>query len=234
MKQSIHQQLFKRMHDLEYLQWMQKNSLRYMAGICVLTVLLSASVLWQQSMIKQDSPDSTVAQQAAVKEPISAAMQPVAFEKATQISGQPQQIQAEQVEPKLYHTDKDASVQQPAEKENHEEAFNPLHLPGYQAPCSGMLQYNYGLGYDPVYEDYRFHRELCYAAGDGSVLACADGRIVQVQMEQYWQLAIEAQGGTVWYRGLHTCHLTEGDTVQAGEQLGTAEDKLYIRATKNQ
>ncbi|MBQ2021807.1 MAG: hypothetical protein II211_05295, partial [Peptococcaceae bacterium] len=42
--QNIHQQYERRIHDLDYLQWMQQNSARYIAGICILALLLSSTV----------------------------------------------------------------------------------------------------------------------------------------------------------------------------------------------
>ena len=110
--------------------------------------------------------------------------------------------------------------------------WNPLYLSGYQAPCSGMLIYNYGLGYDPVYEDYRYHRELCYEKGSGAVYACIDGKVHTIDLDRYWQLAIESNESIVWYSGLQNCHKTIGALVVAGELVGTAEEKVYIQAEK--
>ena len=96
-----------------------------------------------------------------------------------------------------------------------------------------MLVYNYGLGYDPVYEDYRFHDAICYDSGNGPAFACVDGIVAQVQMEQHWQIAIQTQRGILKYSGLDACTATVGSAVAAGEQIGTAKEKLYIQVEKN-
>ena len=97
-------------------------------------------------------------------------------------------------------------------------------------PADGTLQYEYGLGYDAVYEDYRFHHEICYGAGDGDVYACVDGTITAVQMDQQWQISIQCEDGMVRYAGMDTCMVHPGDSVIAGQTIGTANTCVSIQA----
>ncbi len=221
MIQSVHQQFFERMHNLDYLQWMQQNSARYMAGICVLAVLLSQMVLWEQKPT-ETAPD--VAYSYSPVEATGSAAEALDFAAA---ETQPRQLhEAEKEVLPENIVAEDTAKKEPV-------YLNPLHLAGYQAPSGGMLQYNYGLGYDPVYEDYRFHNDICYAAGDGPVFACVDGVITAVQMDQHWQLAIETQRGTVWYAGLESCNVAVHESVIAGQAIGSADNRLYIQAVKH-
>lgn len=219
--QSIHQQFFERMHNLDYLQWMQQNSARYVMGICVLAVLLSATVLWRQAPVEADkdvaySYNPMEATVSTTKEPdiASVEQQSIDWNEAVE------EVLPEKV------VEENTIKKEPT-------YLNPLHLPGYQAPSSGMLQYNYGLGYDPVYEDYRFHNEICYAAGDGTVFACVSGAVTAMQMDQHWQLAIETQRGTVWYAGLESCNVAVHESVIAGQTIGSADNRIYIQAVKH-
>lgn len=241
--QNIYRQFDRRMHDLDYLQWMQRNSSRYTAGICILAVLFSVSVLWQS----ENQPERKTVQPAqqyvnpAMGDDISA-MQELSNE-VVQESDLQQKTQNEELSGELF--EQTAEVEAPTEKTHQtteqnqtlsqEVSYrNPLHLPGYQAPSSGMLVYNYGLGYDPVYEDYRYHRELCYARGDGAVYACIDGVVSEVQLDRRWQLVLQTEKGKVQYRGLASCTVEKGTVVSAGEQIGTAEENIYIQAIKNE
>lgn len=214
--ETLHQQFFERMHNLDYLQWMQQNSGRYFAGICILVVLLSATVLWQQTPIE------------TYKE---IAYSPKMTEKTVSVIDVYDMNVDAQQEQQL----KDAEQTVLPNNDNHQNKpsyFNPLHLSGYQAPTSGMLQYNYGLGYDTIYDDYRFHNEICYATGDGTVFACMSGVIVEAKMDQHWQLAVQTKQGTIWYAGLQTCTVSENDNVIAGQIIGTTDGLLYIQAEK--
>ena len=214
--QNIHQQYEQRMHDLDYLQWMQQNSARYIAGICILALLLSSTVLLQ---VDKPITQSTTQVQAetntkndlmtgiGVKESV------VDNQHVEEIQGVVQEISTP--------TDLDKKILA---------ACNPLHLSGYQAPSNGQLVYPYGLGYNQVYEDYRYHKELCYEKGDGTVHACLAGVVHMVQLNQQWQLEIQSAEGLIRYSGLQVCYKNVGDFVAAGDLIGFAEDKLYIQA----
>lgn len=52
MIQNVHQQLFQRSYDLDYLQWMQRNVKHYTIGIALLTLLLSVSIFSTQHQEK--------------------------------------------------------------------------------------------------------------------------------------------------------------------------------------
>ncbi len=230
--QSIHQQFYMRMHNLDYLQWLEQNGMRYTAGICVMALLLSTAVLWKnhdemtekaiQPASRFTSYEEAIGYEEIVESNLISAQQSV--DTVTEVEGQTDV--RKNIEPNQTETGKG---------ESHETAMtfmNPLHLSGYQAPCSGMLLYNYGLGYDAVYEDYRYHRELSYEKGNGTIYACVNGTVSFVDMAQQWQVAIQSAQGTIWYAGLSTCDSSVGTIVKAGTQIGTTNGNVYIRAVR--
>lgn len=230
--QTIHQQFYRRMHDLGYLQWMQQNHARYIGGICILATLFSVSAYTFHNTQRQIAPN-TAAQYAVHADVNQMASQEAAVD-VDSLQAKAKIMQDETIEHDtiVIQNELQSDTIEETQFSNDEKPhyLNPLHLSGYQAPCSGMLQYNYGLGYDAVYDDYRFHREICYGAGDGVVFACIDGVIAAVQMDEHWQLAIETTQGIVWYAGLVTCDVEIGDTITAGMKIGTAEAQVYIQA----
>ena len=213
--QNIHQQYEQRMHDLDYLQWMQQNSARYIAGTCILALLLSSTVL-----LRVDKPltQSTTQVQAEMDEK---------NDLMTSIGAKESVVDNQQVEKAL------DVVQEISTSDLDEKvlaACNPLYLSGYQAPSNGQLVYPYGLGYSQVYEDYRYNKEICYENGDGTVHACLAGMVHTVQLDQQWQLEIQSAEGLIRYSGLQECYKDVGDFVVTGDLIGFAEDKLYIQA----
>ena len=230
--ESVHRQFFQRMHDLDYLQWMQRNGVRYVGAICLFAALFSVSVY----MLQTESNQPVIVSNAGVRD--GDAKNPDFQHKTAKPEEQHAVSDVEQIVPPAIVADDLQNVSKPdmlLESKSEEKTvyLNPLHLSGYQAPCGGMLVYNYGLGYDPVYEDYRFHDAICYDSGNGPAFACVDGIVAQVQMEQHWQIAIQTQRGILKYSGLDTCTATVGSAVAAGEQIGTAKEKLYIQVEKN-
>lgn len=231
MLQNMHDRFFHRMHDLDYLQWLQRNGIRYMGCICLLTMLFSASVY-----VVQGSASELAIMSAVQSGNETAEIPSAALDVETGIADAKQQIAGAVADNKEKNSaNADTGLTDPvhSEKKQVPEYRNPLHLPGYQAPVNGMLQYNYGLGYDAVYNDYRFHKEICYDMGNGDVLACVDGVIGDIQMNQHWQLALQIENGIVWYRGLQSCDVAAGDAVTVGQKIGTADSNVYIQAMKN-
>lgn len=221
--ETVYRQLDHRIHDLDYLQWLQKNNVRYTLCIAVLVALLSASAVWEM----EDSPEveAPAANAAMVSDAIAGQQVPtLSVEEAAQ--PEKPQIDEAPIQPEK------VQAEVPESSPQQSTCFNPLHLAGYRAPCNGMLVYNYGLGYDPVYGDYRFHKELCYEQGDGVVFSCVDGVIAEVQLGEQWQLTVQTENGAVQYRGLVSSVAGQGTAVRAGEQIGTAEGNVYIRAIK--
>ena len=189
-----------------------------------MALLLSTAVVWQNLESRIEDSRETIQSTALPNQ-----------EKEENILLQPSAVNS--VSKTKPNTKQKAEIQQcEVDIEQPQKAavqyWNPLYLSGYQAPCSGMLIYNYGLGYDPIYEDYRYHRELCYEKGDGAVYACIDGKVHTINPDWYWQLAIESNESIVWYSGLQNCYKTIGALVTAGELIGTTEGKVYIQAEK--
>lgn len=102
----------------------------------------------------------------------------------------------------------------------------------FTEPCQGTLRYGYGVGYDSRYGDYRFHDALCYQADGGAVLSVANGTVQQLQMDGQWQLVLLCGAYELRYRGLQACHVAVGDTVTAGQAIGTAGELLYVQAVE--
>lgn len=245
--QNVHRQLHRRIYDLDYLQWMQRNSIRYTVGICILAILLSAAVVWRQNDFITDeaerysySPaDYAVQPQVLTQPPVNTASQ-IEIEKGIaaaddegsnlQFVEQTEQNQEEENEQNEQESEGSAIKESAAPEYVY---FDPMNLSGYQAPCSGRILHHYGVGYDPIYEDYRFHSALCYDVDSGEVHACVDGIVTQIQMNQQWQIVLQSAEGLVQYAGLQGCTAIVGDTVKAGETIGTVDGLLYIQAVKN-
>lgn len=107
---------------------------------------------------------------------------------------------------------------------------NPMQVNGFTAPCRGTLLYSYGVGYDPVYEDYRFHDSLCYQADGETVVAATAGTVQTVALEQQAQLIVQCGNNSICYNGLQSYDVQVGDTLTAGQPIGTAGMYLYVKA----
>ena len=217
--QNIHQQYERRIHDLDYLQWMQQNSARYIAGICILALLLSSTVF-----LRTEKPSRLLQPTTQIQAETDRQIDVMTSIGATEtVVDHQQQEEGLDVVQELSTTDLGKKLLT---------SCNPLCLLGYQAPSNGQLVYSYGLGYDQVYEDYRYHEEICYDKGDGTVYACIAGIVQTIQLDQQWQVGIETGEGLIRYSGLQECHRNVGDSVAAGDLIGFTRDKLYIQALR--
>ncbi len=102
-------------------------------------------------------------------------------------------------------------------------------LSGFATPCSGELVYRYGIGYDPVYDDYRFHDAVGYRADGAEALAVADGVVQAVDLSGEWQLVLNCGQYQVRYQGLQTCGVSKGTAVTGGQNIGTADNYLCVQ-----
>ena len=217
--QNIHQQYERRIHDLDYLQWMQQNSARYIAGICILALLLSSTVF-----LRTEKPSRLLQPTAQIQAETDRQNDVMTSIGATEtVVDHQQQEESLDIVQELSTTDLGKKLLA---------SCNPLCLLGYQAPSNGQLVYSYGLGYDQVYEDYRYHEEICYDKGDGTVYACIAGIVQTIQLDQQWQVGIHTGEGLIRYSGLQECHRNVGDSVAAGDLIGFTGDKLYIQALR--
>ena len=142
--QTMHKQFYPRMHNLDYLQWLEQNGMRYTAGICVMALLLATAVLWKN----HDEMTEKAIQPASR---FTSYEKNVGYEEiaeSNQISAQQSVDTVTEVEdPNNVGQSIEPNQTETGKGESHETAMtfmNPLHLSGYQAPCSGMLLYNYG------------------------------------------------------------------------------------------
>lgn len=140
----------------------------------------------------------------------------------------PKKIEQEETE------QKEAEQKETAQKST-EQTLDLLQLqsklPTFTAPCEGARVYGYGFGYDPVYEDYRFHTAVCYQADGATAVAVSDGIVEQIDLADVWQITLRCGEYRLQYRGIQASTLTVGTDVSAGQPLGTAEAYLYVQAT---
>lgn len=229
-----------RKYDLDYLQWMQKNARTYMVGLSVLTFFVVVSICmyfepWQpQSSVafwNQNDSDQAVAEQQ-IPEDGAAKVQQQADASIKEETGTAQQRPDESA---VKPADKPA-VKQENTAENTAAQLQSVDLlqlkntlPGFTVPCGGNLAYSYGLGYDPIHDDYRFHDALCYQADGAEILAAADGVVQNIDFSSEWQLTLHCGPYQIRYKGLQTCTVGEGDAVIGGQPIGIAGEWLYVK-----
>ena len=109
-------------------------------------------------------------------------------------------------------------VQEPAEPEVSYEAVGAIASVN-DAPCSVEETYAYGYGYDPIYNDIRFHNHALYQAeASFAVLAVADGVVEKCQTtEEGTEITIKHQWGLSVYASVDECLVKEGDKVTKGQ-----------------
>lgn len=244
-----------RKHDLNYLQWLQQNAQFYLTGMTILTffIVLTFCVCffqpWQPeksiALWHEDDSDQAVAEQQKPERQTDIDAQQTEQRQVQQPAAVAQPTQQEQTQQPNQAKDTPAPEQAPtaqtAEPEESEkliqaDTVDPLILEtqfaAFAEPCQGELLYGYGVGYDSLYDDYRFHDMLCYQADQGVVLAAVGGIVQRVQLEEPWQLLIQCGDYELRYRGLTSCDAAVGDTVTAGQAVGTAGALLYVQAVK--
>ncbi len=231
----IHRKLFRRMHDLDYLQWMQRNSARYVAGAAILILLVMTAVdlkpalknLINREEYQSAFQDTTVQGDTAMKQAEVMVTQDELLGRTNKTDNIGNTTEengtADDIDDIIEkREEKNATVSEP-------DFINPTKAAGYTLPINGKVQYDYGIGYDAEYDDYRFHTDVCYTAGDGNVMACLGGTVIDVQMQDQWQISVKCAEGIVQYAGLRQCKIQSGDVITAGAQIGTVQDTLHIR-----
>ena len=140
--------------------------------------------------------------------------------------------QTEVAEPELSATEPDRSTQQTPQVQTVDLLQLQAVFADFTAPCSGAMLYGYGVGYDPICADYRFHDAVCYQADGSDVLAVTAGVVQQTDMQGDWQMMLRCGDYQLRYRGLQSCTVAAGDMVTAGQIVGTAGEALYVQAVK--
>lgn len=112
-----------------------------------------------------------------------------------------------------------------------ESAAEPAEAPAVETlerPVAGAavtLAFSETPLYNETMQDWRAHAGIDYEAEAGEqVLAAADGTVSDVVEDGLWGRAValtHAGGLTTWYCGLQDCLVQKGDTLSAGEPLGT-------------
>ena len=119
-------------------------------------------------------------------------------------------------------------VQEPAEPEVSYEAVGAIASVN-DAPCSVEETYAYGYGYDPIYNDIRFHNHALYQAeASFAVLAVADGVVEQCQTtEEGTEITIKHQWGLSVYANVDECLVKEGDEITKGQTIANTRTLKY-------
>lgn len=104
-------------------------------------------------------------------------------------------------------------------------ALSPDGPAAWEAPLPGDVLARYGWTYSDALGDWRLHAGWDIAAPPGTpVTAPTLSRVVAVGESQLWghEVTLDLGGGwTAVYRGLGAVAVTEGDTLEAGDELGT-------------
>ncbi len=240
-----------RQHDLDYLQWLQQNARVYLTGITILTFFIALTFCvcffqpWQpqQSIAfwnKDDSNQAVAEQQPPEKK--TEGSQPTVNQQEqqeelvqtnlpTDLPTEPAEAPTVQ-ENAMQNGEKSTELNEQAQTQTVDPLTLEAQFAAFTEPCQGALCYGYGVGYDSRYGDYRFHDALCYQADGGAVLSVANGIVQQLQMDGQWQLVLLCGAYELRYQGLQACHVAVGDTVTAGQTIGTAGELLYVQAVE--
>ena len=126
----------------------------------------------------------------------------------------------------LPHDPDNSLVNQPSQSAANE-------TPGFVPPLNGSIGRAYGYGYDPTYNDYRFHHGIDLTAEPGTpVYAAAAGEVIISRDDSSWGgiVTIEHAGG---WRSVYRC-LTPGvgvgDQVAAGDVIGNLMEKALTES----
>ena len=126
----------------------------------------------------------------------------------------------------LPHDPDNSLVNQPSEQTANE-------TPGFVPPLNGSIGRAYGYGYDPTYNDYRFHHGVDLTAEPGTpVYAAAAGEVAIARDDSYWGgiVTIEHAGG---WQSVYRClapGVGVGDRVAAGDVVGNLMEKALTEA----
>lgn len=117
-------------------------------------------------------------------------------------------------------------LQQPAETASSE----PLVL---VMPLAGSIGRNYGYGFDPTYNDYRFHHGVDLMAEPGTpVYAAAAGEVIISRDDSYWGGIVTIQHADSW-QSVYCCltpSVSVGDQVAAGTVIGNLMEKALTES----
>ena len=91
-------------------------------------------------------------------------------------------------------------------------------------PVNGAVITGYGEGFSELYEDYRFHDGLDFAAKPGTdVKAAAKGKVTEITEDSHG-VTVSIEQGSAWsikYSGIGKAKVIKGQSVKSGEVIGT-------------
>ena len=179
----------------------------------------------------QTEPASEEAERGASRDNTAQTAEAQAVPERTE----PSATETEQTEvaaPERSATETERSTQQTPEAQTVDLLQLQAVFADFTAPCSGAMRYGYGVGYDPICADYRFHDAVCYQAHGSDALAVTAGVVQQADMQGDWQMVLRCGDHQLRYRGLQSCAVAAGDAVTAGQIVGTAGEALYVQVVK--
>lgn len=142
-------------------------------------------------------------------------------------------------------TDEPENASEPAQEEDSEATAGGTDEEDAQTaapvsavrPVEGKVLRGYSdseLTYDETMEDWRAHIGTDYAATEGeSVKAMLGGKVSAVTQDNLYGGCVRVTDGDteILYAGLDKLSVSEGDTISAGDALGTAVKTLPAEAT---
>lgn len=228
-----------RKYNLDYLLHLQKNARLYMVGLSLMAFFMAVSLClylepWEPknstAFWTQNNSDQVIAEQAQQNaEPDLAKKQEVETQNRKTEAMNQQEPVLESVKEQQRET---LAKEVPADETAKPQAVDLRQIAGVTAPCKGSLLYGYGIGYDSLYDDYRFHDAICYQADGADIFAVADGVVKQADTSASWQIILQCGQYQVAYQGVQNCTVTSGEKVTAGQIIGTAGTTLCVKAVK--
>lgn len=212
--------------DVDYLHWLQKNTKSYwvIMGLIVFLLGLNGYYYWQERAkpIAEESAQPKVEEQGIAGEQPVVESPLMVLENTVQPPVAETQVEVEEETP----VPQGAVPELPAQ-----EYVDPLSLEGYQIPCSGKLVSSFGLSFDEIYGDYRYHQGVSYQPAGEQVVAVLSGRVINSYSENGVQkLVIDDGEYQLIYHGLEQISVNVDDQVGAGEPIGSTGQLLTIEA----
>lgn len=212
--------------DVDYLHWLQKNTKSYwvIMGLIVFLLGLNGYYYWQERSdpIAEESVQQKVEEPGMTEEQLVVESPLMALEDTVQPPAAEMQVEVEEETP----VPQGAVPELPAQ-----EYVDPLSLEGYQIPCSGKLVSSFGLSFDEIYGDYRYHQGVSYQPAGEQVVAVLAGRVINSYSENGIQkLVIDDGEYQLIYHGLEQISVNVDDQVGAGEPIGSTGQLLTIEA----
>lgn len=209
-------------YNLNYFIQLQKNARLYMIGLSIVAFFMAVSLCLQIEYWKPKN-DVTFLEQNKSNQVIAETQNK--SESASEF--QPVQ-QAAKDEKKTEEMVSKIETVNLATSEK-QDTVNLQQISDFVSPCSEEPIQEYGLGYNLVYDDYRFCDETGYHADHTEFFSVAEGFVKQIDWEADWPLILQCGEYQVLYRGMQTCNVNIGESVTAGQIIGISGEYLYVK-----